>query len=375
MKTNMEKQKTIIKTSEASGAKYYDFKKIEYDMSKVKSFPVPGKFGLERYLPLLPVESMAATLPQGEGSTDLAHLKSLGAHFGMSNLYAKMEDQNPTGCFKDRESAVVMSAAIEKGIKKVNIVSSGNAALSTAAYAQKAGIECVCYVPEKTSHEKIILMELYGATVVKIPGFYEDVYRHVADMNPEGWNVTSGQCEYRTEGDKTIAYEVWEQLGGVPDVFIVPSGNGSSLHGIWKGFKELEGLGLISTLPQMISVQIEGASPIKTALAQNKDFVVLGDIEDSIAEGIVVQESYCSPGAVAALKESGGYVIEVNDQEIVTALKSVIKLESLVPEPTTAAVYAALPKLDLPKSAKVVCLNTGSGMKFLSEISSLVNGK
>lgn len=371
----MEKQKTTIMANETPGAKYYDFKKIEYDMGAVKHFPIPGKFGLERYLPLLPVESLAATLPQGEGSTDLARLKSLGAHFGINHLYAKMEDQNPTGCFKDRESVVVMSAAIEKGIKKVNIVSSGNAALSTAAYAQKAGIECVCYVPEKTSHEKIILMELFGAQVVKIPGFYEDVYRYVADLNPEGWNVTSGQCEYRTEGDKTIAYEVWEQLGAVPDVFIVPSGNGSSLHGIWKGFNELQGLGLIDTLPQMISVQIEGASPIKTALAQNKDFVVLGEIEDSIAEGIVAQESYCSPGAVAALKESGGYVVEVKDQEIVAALKTVIKLESLVPEPTTAAVYAALPKLNLPKSAKVVCLNTGSGMKFLSEISNLVNGK
>lgn len=354
--------------------KYYEFADATYDYDHIGKFPVHGAIGMEKYLPLLPVKKLSASFGDFEGNTPIVVLENLGKSLRLDYLYAKLEDQNPTGCFKDRESAIVISAAKNKGLKQVNIASSGNAALSTAAYSQRVGIGCTCYVPEKTSKEKIILMELFGAKVIKIPGFYEDVYRHLVDLNPPGWNVTSGQNELRTEGDKTIAFELWEQLG-VPDVILVPSGNGGCLAGIWKGFKELKKLNKIENLPKMVAVQVENAAPLKLALSEDKPYVILDSINDSVAEGIVALESYCSPHAVAALKESGGYVIEVSDAEIIYALKNIIKLESLVPEPTTATVYAALPKLFEPANSKIVCINTGSGLKFLDEIAKLTGGK
>lgn len=356
-----------------SDARYYEYAEFDYDYQAVGNFPVAGIKGIERFLPLLPISEIPSFLTRGVGNTPVSRLQNIGAAVGLEKLWVKHEELNPTGCSKDRESMLVIATALKNNIRKVVIVSSGNGALSTAAYAQKAGIECICYIPEKTSPEKQKLMKLFGASLVTIPGFYEDVYRHVVDTKPEGWNVTTGQNPIRIEGDKTIAYELWEQLG-IPDVILTPSGNGGCLAGIWKGFTELKKIGKIDRLPQMVSVQVKGASPLKVALMQAKDFVVLGDIDDSIAEGIVAQESYASPKAVKALRESNGYVIEVTDKEIIHALGAVIQAESIIPEPTSAAVYAALPKLQgVNSQSLVVAINTGSGMKLLSKITQLLS--
>lgn len=353
-------------------ARYYEYRDFQYDYAAIGEFPVLGRRGIERFLPLLPISGIPPFLARGVGNTPVTQLQNMGSKLGLRNLWVKHEELNPTGCNKDRESMVVIASALEQGIKKVNIVSSGNGALSTAAFAQKAGIECGCYIPEKTSEGKKGLMKLFGASLVTVPGFYEDVYRYVVDTNPEGWNVTTGQNPIRIEGDKTIAYEIWEQLG-IPDVIVAPSGNGGCLAGIWKGFMDLKKLGKINKLPQMVSVQVKDAAPLKVALDQSKDFVVLGEIEDSIAEGIVAQESYASPKAVKALKESGGYVIEVTDQEITGALRDIIRTESIIPEPTSAAAYAALPKLQgINPESLILAINTGSGMKLLSQITDLL---
>jgi len=124
----------------------------------------------------------------------------------------------------------------------------------------------------------------------------------------------------------------------------------------------------------MIGVQIKGADPLKKALFANKDFVILKDIKDSVAEGIVAEESYDSPKAIRAINDSKGYIISVTDREIKQALKSIIKLESIVPEITSASVYAALVKLKVNKKSKIVVINTGSGMKTIREINALIVG-
>jgi threonine synthase len=373
MNTEAPKFSLQPKSQEANGldaAKYYEFQKFDYLYEQITTFPVSG-VGLERFLPLLPVEGLHVSLGQ-TGDTPITHATKFGETVGLANLYIKQEEFNPTGCFKDRESIVVVSAAMEKGIDDIYVISSGNAALSTAAYAQKAGIRCTCYVPEKTSEEKKSLIQLFGAKLETIPGFYEDVYRTVVDRNPKGWNVTSGQNPYRLEGGKTIAFELFEQLGKVPDTIVIPSGNGGCLAATWNGFVELKKLGLIDTLPKMVSVQITKADPIAVAFEQHVPFVVLGDIENSIAEGIIAQESYCSPKAVEALTESQGYTVSVTDSEIVEALRTIIHTESIVPEPTSAAVYAALPKLHAAQDELVVAVNTGSGMKLLGEITQIL---
>lgn len=377
-KVYMKEQKVNISPTQeikpGGSDKYYEFTDLVYDYGKIDVFPLPGKKGISRFLPLLPVEKVYTKI-KDLGDTPLTKAKKFGKEVGLTDLWIKREDLNPTGCFKDRESAVIISVALEKGEKVVYVVSSGNAALSTARFATEAGIDITCYVPEKTTKGKKELITDYGAKIELIPGFYEDVYRTVADMNPPGWNVTSGQNPYRIEGGKTMAYEIFEQLGEVPDVIVIPSGNGGCLAATWKGFGELKKLGKINKLPQMVCVQIKDAAPIKVALEEGKPYVTLGEIEDSLAEGIVAQESYNSPQAVLALKESGGYVIEVTDNEIKAAIKRIIKTERIIPEFTAGATFAALHKLSAPKDALVVAVNTGDGKKVLKELEEEIGEK
>lgn len=371
--TEIAKYRVLKAPPSIPDAKYYEYEDFAFSYGGIKEFPSQGAKGMERFLPLLPVREIPAVLSRGVGDTPVTKVDNFGRQLGLSNLWVKHEELNPTGSAKDRGSAVVIASALESDIRKVIIISSGNGALSTAAFAQKAGIECVAYIPEKTSAEKQNLIRLFEASLVPVPGFYEDVYRSVVDSKPDGWNVTAGQTGIRTEADKTIAYELWEQLG-VPDVVVTPSGNGTNLAGIWKGFKDLQSLGLTRRLPQMVSVQVEGAAPFSKALAKGTDFEILGDIEDSIAEGIVAQESYSSPKAMRALRESKGYVVEVTDQEITQAMGNIIRTESIIPEPTSAAVYAALPKLRITNpDSLVVAINTGTGMKSLEEIVHMLN--
>lgn len=302
----------------------------------------------------------------GEGNTPLTWSNKMG-------VWIKHEEMNPTGCFKDRESAVVISKAIQLEYKTVVVVSSGNAALSTAAYAQKAGLKCMAYVPEKTSKAKKQLIEMFGAKIYEIPGFYEDVYRYVVDHPiPGAWNVTSGQNAWRVEGNKAIAYEIFKQLGHVPDFVVLPAGNGGCLAGIWKGFDELLRAEKITKVPRMVAVQVEGADPLQVAVKQGKSWVNLKNVDDSVAEGIVAAESYCSPKALEAIKKSNGDVVTVTDKEIVEALGRIMLQESLVSEPTSAAAFAGLKKLHTTKESEIVVINTGSGMKMLDEIMELI---
>jgi len=354
-----------------SDSQYYDFDFIEYQYSKIKNFPVKTS-GLSAYLAVLPITKFEVSL--GEGSTPLTMATRLGERYHFSNLWIKHEELNPIGCFKDRESAVVVSKAIQEGHQSIYVVSSGNAALSTAAYANKVGLKCSCYVPKSTSLGKKRLITLFGAEITEIEGNYEQVYRQVFDNPPAGWNVTPGANPYRIEGNKTIAYEIWQELG-VPDVVVVPCGNGGNLAGIWRGFWELQQLGLTTKMPRFMGVQVHGAAPLKLALQSNKDFSIAQNIPDSIAEGIIAEESYCSPKALRALKDSHGQVVEVTEAAIKSALKEAVQCESLVTEPTSAAVFAALPQLGeygVKPDAQIVLINTGSGMKNLEEIVDLI---
>src|SRR3990167_7670506 len=165
--------------------RYYEFEDISYSYDGVGEFPVPGKKCMDRFLPLLPVKKIHSKI-EGLGDTPLDKANNFGQAVGLTNLWVKREDLNPTGCFKDRESAVILSAASEKGHDNVYVVSSGNAALSTTKFARELGIDCTCYVPEKTSKDKKDLILDYGAKLELLPGFYEDVYRTVVDMDLPG---------------------------------------------------------------------------------------------------------------------------------------------------------------------------------------------
>jgi len=349
--------------------KYYDYKFFNYSFNELVIFPDESQNGLSRYQQLLPVQNFGEC-SLGEGHTPLTKATSLESKYGYSTIYIKHEELNPTGSFKDRESCLAIAIAKEKKLLEVTIASSGNAALSLAAYARKAKIRCVCFVPENTSQQKKSLIELFGARLHEVKGNYEYTYRYVADHFNLKNNLTSGICSERTEANKTIAFEIWEEIG-VPDIVIVPCGNGGNIAGIWKGFSDLKKMGKTSKIPKMIAVQVKGAAPLAKALAVKKEFYILNNDIESIAEGILAEESFCSPKAIKAIQNSGGVVIEVTDQEIKMALTTVIHLESLMLEPTSAAAFAALAKLkslNVSIDSKIVVINTGSGMKMLSEI-------
>lgn len=361
-----------------STSQYYDYETVLYDYKKAaENFPLAGNHnGLDRFLPLLPNEKFSITL--GEGNTPLLHFKKFGLRHGLRRLFVKNETGNPTGCSKDRETAVGINVELERGTKKIAIVSSGNAAISAVAYSNRAGVECVCHIPETASQGKKRLLQIFGAKFKLHKGDYEGIYRKVIDshlLEDETVNFTAGKYVNREEGNKTIAFEIYEQLGRVPDIVVMPIGNGSLLFGVHKGFWELLQMKKIQKLPRMIGVQIAGFSPVAEALRQGKDFVALPNTPNSIAEGgIAAKESYCSPKAIRAIKKTNGAVIEITDADLVRALKELIVDESFIVEPTSLAPFAALSQIKSKPDETIVCVATGSAFKNLEEILHILNG-
>lgn len=341
----------------------YSFLEVLYDYTSIKKFPDFNSKSWDRLLALLPINKFQVSL--NEISTEATRLKKLGDVLGFNNLYLKDETKNATGSFKDKESLISVNKAIELGVKQVFTISSGNGALSASAYATKAEVSCKCFVPSATSQAKLEMIKKFRGAVIKLPGSYEDVYSKVIQIKPKGWNITSGFNPFGNEGDKITAFEIWESIG-IPDYVVVPCGNGGNLYGIWKGFEELKILGLTNKTPKMIGVQIEGAAPLKDALENDEVYHSLSDAPESIAEGIVATESYTAPKAIKALKSSSGRIITVTDKEILSVIEQIDKLEVLLPEPTAASAFAALPKINCLPNAKIVVILTGTGMKYLS---------
>lgn len=360
---------------------YYNYLTPVYDYQKIKERNLINfnyrlkEPGLDKYLPLLPNSEFKITL--GEGNTALLKLNNLGRKLGLSYLYVKNETTNPTGCFKDRETSVVANLALDLGKKNVAVASSGNAAVSAAAYSNLAGLKCTCYIPKTASIGKKRLLSIFGVNFEEVDGTYERVYKFLADKlqsDSSIWNITSGQNIFKEDGNKTIAFEIFEQVG-VPDKIVVPVGNGSLLYGTFKGFWELKQLGLIDKLPQFIGVEIKDHAPVAEAIRQNKDYIQIEAEPMSIAEGgIAAQEAFCCPHAILALKETNGIVVEIIDDDLVRALKDLLKLESFIVEPTSLAPFAALSKIDVKPDEKVVCIATGNAFKNLQEIFDILNG-
>lgn len=348
-------------------SKYYGYLTVVYDYKSIEFLGRQSKrqSGWNKYLPLLPVRSLAVNF--NEQKTPLIKAIDFGRRHNLSNLYIKDESKNTTGSFKDKESICVINKAIEWGIDEIFVVSSGNAAVSTAAYAQKAKIKCKCIISENLTFGKKSLINLYKGKLIEKKGNYEDMYKEFIDTNEKGWNCTPGINPIKDEGVKIIGFEIWEEIG-VPDTIVVPCGNGTLLYGIYKAFKELKLMGLTDKLPKLVGVQVRGAAPLKNSFDQKRDYVKLGLIPDSVAEGIIAQESYASPKVMLALSETNGCIVEVAEKDIIHAIKNIISTESLIPEPTSAVVYAAMDKIKFKKRELVVLVQSAGGVKNLEEI-------
>lgn len=324
-----------------------------------------------KYQELLPTKRASVKVTLGEGGTTLHRTKRLGDLFGLRELSVKNEGENPTGSFKDRGMTVGVSRAVEVNAKRVICASTGNTSASLAAYAAKAGLESIVIIPRgKIALGKLTQAIAHGARVIEIEGYFDDALRAVLGLvksDPTLYMLNSVN-PYRIEGQKTLAFEIWDQLGGgVPDSVIVPVGNAGNISAIWKGFQELDRIGLISRLPRMIGIQAQGASPISDAFKAGRSHIIPVQHPDTIATAIKIGSPASWRKALMAVKSSGGMMETVTDDEILESQKLLAGLEGLFSEPASAASVAGLKKLvdsgAIGVDEEVTCVVTGHGLK------------
>jgi len=323
-----------------------------------------------RYKELLPIEREEKRVTLGEGGTSLNKCFRLSERIGLKNLYVKNEGENPTGSFKDRGMTVGVTKALELGMMKVACASTGNTSASLAAYAARAGLECIVLIPSgKVAFGKLTQAMIHGARVIQVRGNFDEalsIVRKICLSHPI--YLLNSLNPFRLEGQKTAAFEIRDQLGGrIPDKIVVPVGNAGNISALWKGFVELHKLGLTDGVPQMIGVQAEGAAPIADSLNRGISEVEFVENPETVATAIRIGSPVNWKKAVRAVKESRGLVEKVSDAEILEAQRLIAQQEGLFVEPASAASIAGLIKLikkDLiEKDEIVVCILTGHGLK------------
>ncbi len=275
----------------------------------------------------------------GEGATPLQKLSIDGR-----KVYFKLDFLFPTGSYKDRGSAVMISKIKELGIEKVVQDSSGNAGASVAAYCAKAGIDCDIFVPKGVSPNKLAQIQAYGARVILIDGSREDTAEAAYEAAKRSYYASHCWNPFFLQGTKTFAYEVCEQLGWkAPDTIILPAGNGTLLLGAYIGFKELVKAEIIEKRPKIIGVQVKNCSPLYEAF--NEGLTYIPDIETlpTLAEGIAIAKPIRGKQMMQYVELSEGSFLAVSEEEIKDAFFEVSRMGYFI-EPTSAAVVAGVRK-------------------------------
>lgn len=318
-----------------------------------------------RYLPLLPVGSMASAPRPRTGWTPLYHLPG---HLGLSGLHVKDDSGNPTASLKDRATSVAIARARDEGVTAVAAASTGNAGCSLAGFAAAEGLPCYIFVPKTAPRPKVAQLLVYGATVFSVDGSYDDAFDlAMAAIERFGWyNRCCAVNPYLVEGKKTVAFEICEQLGfRAPDRVFVPVGDGCIMSGTYKGFAEFERLGLIDRVPELIGVQAEGASPVKAAFECGGDVVPCEAC--TCADSIAVGHPRNWRKAVKGVGASGGRMMTVTDDEIIDAIASLAGATGIFGEPAGVTAYAGLVKAVaegvVDADETIAVLMTGSGLK------------
>jgi threonine synthase len=307
----------------------------------------------------------------GEGWTPL-----VAGDFGGTPVLYKLEFVMPTGSFKDRGTTVMVSYLKSRGIDRVLEDSSGNAGASLAAYAAAAGMRCRILVPQTASYPKIAQIAATGADVVTVEGSRQDVADAALRQSAEIFYASHNWQPFFVEGVKTLAYELWEQLGfRAPDNVVVPLGYGSNVLGCDRGFAELARRGEIGRRPRLFGVQAANCAPYHAAFQAGVEHLVPTPITSTVAEGIASARPTRVAEVLRAVRESGGAVVAVDEAAIVAALGDLAR-RGLYVEPTAAAAGAGLARLVAsgairPPETTVLVL-TGSGLKASATIGELL---
>jgi threonine synthase len=330
--------------------------------------------GMWRWHEMLPVKDPKNFVYLGEGDTPLLHLSNLGNELGLSNLFVKDESSNPTGSFKARGLAAAISKAKELGIRKAIIPTAGNAGGAMAAYAARAGIQAMIFMPKDTPRANIEESRMAGAEVVLVDGLISDAAGIAGEKAlAEGWfDFSTFKEPYRTEGKKIMGYELAESFDWIlPDVIIYPTGGGTGLVGMWKAFAELEALGWLQNTkkPRMVAVQADGCAPVVKAFEAGASFCDFWTNAHTLASGLRVPKSFADALILEDLRNSQGIAVAVSDEFILEAQRKLGRMEGIFAAPEGAATLAALEKLVQQKwihpEERIVLFNTGSGLKYL----------
>lgn len=351
----------------------YDYERLRQDITpeQISAQTAPESLNLWRYRPLLPVLDDAFIPSLHIGWTPLLRAPRLAAALEVKEIWLKDEGRNPTASLKDRASAMVAARAAEIGAEVITTASSGNAAAALAGVCASVGIRCVIFVPHTAPQAKITQLLVYGATVFLVKGTYDDAFDLSVQAAKEyGWYCrNTGMNPFTTEGKKTAAFEIAEQLGWTaPDVILVSVGDGNIIAGQYKGFYDLYQMGWIDRMPRLIGVQAEGSSSMVRAWAEERDPVSMTvEPATTVADSISVGLPRDRVKAMRAVRATNGSYLSVPDTAILAAIPELARAAGVFAEPAASTVLAGLHRaLEtglVGHQERVALLITGHGLK------------
>ena len=294
----------------------------------------------------------------GEGGTAL-----LPQGVDQRTIFFKCEHLNPTGSFKDRGTSVIVSAMLAEGVREAVEDSSGNAGASFAAYCARAGIQAYVYVPEYAAGPKRAQIEMAGAKIVSVPGPRSAASDSVRQRAEAGAAYAShAHLPHVLAGMATIAFEIVEQLGRAPGALVLPVGQGTLLLGAYYGFKSLLAAGQIDAIPKIVAVQARSCAPIWRAFSRGSEGQDMPEEGETLAEGIRIAQPLRLGPVLSAVRDSGGQILAVEEQQIREGRDALASLGFYV-EPTSAVIWSALRTVLVDLPDPVVAVLTGSGFK------------
>lgn len=360
---------------------HFNYEHIKEKISKSILFKRP--FNHDRYLEFFPLKSNLKSLDFGIGGTPLVKSKRIAKKLGLKNLFFKLENQNPSGSFKDRPISIGIAKANELGTKVISAASSGNAAAALATFGAKINMKVVVFVPEEAPLSKLAQLIHLGAHVIRIKSITDNVddtiqiFKKVCNLRDWTPCPSFGPFNpFQFEGTKSLSFEICEQLDYVvPDWILCPTGSGGLLSGIYKGFKDFSKLDFISKTPKMVAVQPNQCCPIVDCFKKKIDplnFMKWEAKINTIAGGLADPYPWDGDSALEALYASKGKAIKVSESDIIRTHKECAQFEGIFGEPSGTTALAGLEHLvfdgTIDHNDLIVIPITGSGFKDLNFI-------
>ena len=345
----------------------FDYTEVKKSLSR-ESLAADRDNSMWRYRALMPISGEGLSDFLRIGWSPLYRSLRLGDQLGVKQLYIKDDGINPTGSLKDRASGVAVAKALELHKDTIACSSTGNAASSCAGNAARMGLKTVIFVPERAPLGKVSQLLIFGANVISVKGDYRQTFE-LSKAAIEKWgfyNRNAGINPILTEGKKTVALEIAEQLSWQPtDWVCVSVGDGCTIGGVYNGFRDLLELGMIERIPKILGVQSTGCCPFVDAYNEHRDLVPTP--ENTLADSIAVGVPRNPKKARRAVESSGGRWIAVTDDEILSAMRLLGRTEGVFGEPAGVTATAGLKKAVedgmIKSNETVTVISTGSGLK------------